>query len=209
MCCRYFLDESPELRPFVEAMNRAPLLSGMTGQLHKTAVTSGEVRPGDIVPALALSARSRTVSVYPMLWGWKQGTGLLINARLESAADKPTFRDSWQSRRCVLPAACYFEWSHFLSPEGKKRTGQKYRIGPSSGETCYLAGLYRFEGNAQIHYPVFTILTRSPSPVISSIHDRMPVLLAQQDVPDWLTGPADPERTYGMSLSDLYLTAAS
>ena len=53
MCARYFLEESPELRPYVEKMNRSPLLCMFAGA---QVVTSGEVRPGDVSPVLAMKS---------------------------------------------------------------------------------------------------------------------------------------------------------
>ena len=85
MCCRYLLEESPELRPIIEAMNRSPLavevfpLSSMR--------TEGEVRPADTAPVLARSRKGHNV-VVPMKWGFS-GKSLVINARSETAAVRP------------------------------------------------------------------------------------------------------------------------
>ena len=69
MCCRYYMEMNPELRPIVEEMNRAPLAVKMREKLGKPLTSEGEVRPTDIVPAIA-SAPSGTAKVYPMLWGF-------------------------------------------------------------------------------------------------------------------------------------------
>ena len=101
MCGRYFLEESPELRPIIEEMNRSPL---MTLFQEAAVIRNGEVRPTAVVPVIAFS-RAGKRTVYPMRWGFAGKNGLLINARVETAAEKPTFRDSWEKHRCVIPAS--------------------------------------------------------------------------------------------------------
>jgi len=93
MCCRYWADESPEIREIVEEMNRSPLVE----KWHKTTgiTTYGEIRPTNVVPVIA-SKRSGEKAVFPMKWGFS-GRTLLMNARTETAPVKATFRDVWAS----------------------------------------------------------------------------------------------------------------
>ena len=167
MCCRYWTDKSPELRKFVEEMNRSPLVE----KWHKTTgiVTHGEVRPGDVVPVIAPNRAGRR-AVFPMRWGFS-GKPLLINARSETASVKPAFRESWAGRRCIIPASWYFEWEHLTGTDGKK-TGRKYMIQPKGASAARLCGLYRIEDGL----PVFVVLTREPGEAIRFIHDRMPLI---------------------------------
>ena len=67
MCCRYWADESPEIREIVEEMNRSPLVE----KWHKTTgiTTYGEIRPTNVVPVIA-SKRSGEKAVFPMKWGF-------------------------------------------------------------------------------------------------------------------------------------------
>ena len=169
MCCRYWFDESPELRPFVEEMNRSPLVEKFveTGSI----TTQGEVRPTNVVPVIASNRRGEK-AVYPMKWGFS-GRTLLVNARSETASTKPTFSDAWKSHRCIVPASYYFEWEHLISNDGKKKTGPKYLIQPKDSAVTWMCGLYRIEEGL----PVFVILTRAPGEEIRFIHDRMPLIL--------------------------------
>ena len=190
MCGRYFLEESPELRPIVEEMNRSPLLSCFP---NAAAVTrSGEVKPSGVVPVIAMS-RAGKRTVFPMKWGFSVpkssgGVGLLINARTETAAVKPTFREAWTAHRCIVPASCYFEWQHDAA---KKATGTKYAIQPPGQAVTWLCGLYRLEDGL----PAFVILTREPGEETRFIHDRMPLILPQEQIDAWIRPGEKPEAT--------------
>lgn len=91
MCCRYYSEESPELRAIVEEMNRSPLVR----KWHNTCAVKdyGEMRPTDVVLVIAPN-RSGNRVVFPMKWGYT-GKTLLMNARTETAAEKPTFKEDW------------------------------------------------------------------------------------------------------------------
>ena len=194
MCCRYLLEESPELRPIIEAMNRSPLAGEMFPRASLR--TAGEVRPADIAPVLARS-RERHNLVVPMKWGFS-GKSLVINARSETAAVRPMFRGLWETRRCVIPASCYFEWEHRLTPEGKKVIGSKYRLQAESALT-WLCGLFRVEEGV----PCFVILTRDAGENIRFIHDRMPLILPTDAARRWLLPDADPEALLPLAQTDL------
>ena len=101
MCGRYWVDESPELREIVEQMNRSSLVEKF--EANAAITTKGEVRPTQVVPVIA-SNRAGAQTVFPMKWGFS-GKTLLINARAETAASKPTFREAWAAHRCIVPAS--------------------------------------------------------------------------------------------------------
>ena len=204
MCCRFYMESSPELRPFVEAANRSPLLFKMLEKTAKPMKTEGEIRPADLVPVLATS-RAGKPAVFPMLWGFQGKQSLLINARAETAAEKPAFRDSWQSHRCAVPASWYYEWEHLSSPDGKTRTGRKYLIQPEGSALSWLAGLYRLEDGL----PRFTVLTQEPSPEVRAIHDRMPVLFPREVISAWIRPDQDPAPLLARSLRSMILETAS
>ena len=172
MCGRYWIEpqDDAELLRIIDEMQRV--------DPELRVKMSGEVFPGDGVPALCLS-RAGNVRSFAMAWGYTMPDGKrLINARSETAAQKPMFRDSMRMRRCLLPMSAYFEW--------ERRGGAKikYRIAPQAGELHYLAGLYRFEGG----YPVCTVLTAEAAPEIAFIHHRMPVILPRDKQEAWLRG---------------------
>uniref|UniRef100_I5AXM6 SOS response-associated peptidase n=1 Tax=Eubacterium cellulosolvens (strain ATCC 43171 / JCM 9499 / 6) TaxID=633697 RepID=I5AXM6_EUBC6 len=97
MCTRFYLDDSiPELKNILEAGTRGSLAKHFLTTHGRPILTSGEVRPTDIVPVIAPNARGQR-SVFPMQWGFlaRDQRRTLFNARMETAKEKPTFRDAW------------------------------------------------------------------------------------------------------------------
>lgn len=183
MCGRFYTDDDDAQYRAVLALlyQRNPEEAALL--LRKT----GEIFPTDHVPVL-LQPGPRI-----MQWGFSRfdGKGRVINARSETALEKPMFRaplltdtsgqtsvEQLRSGRCLIPAASYFEWE---TREGKKI---KYRLRPERAGLFTFAGVYRSEAGAQT--PVFVILTAPAPEGISFIHDRMPVILPEERREDWL-----------------------
>lgn len=200
MCCRYYMEMSPELRPIVEAAQRSRLYRNNIAKIARPLITAGEVCPDSLVPVLA-SDKSGKKAVFPMLWGYHvPGIGRLIaNARVETASEKAAFREGWAAHRCVIPASWYYEWQHTLAPSGKVKTGDKYAIMPRDSRITWLCGLYRLEGN----FPHFVILTREPGESVIPIHDRMPLILPEESVDAWIDPERNPYRLLDAALTDM------
>ena len=147
-----------------------------------------------------------------MVWGFtipRRQTSL-FNARVESATEKPTFKESWEKRRCIVPASWYYEWVHLINAStGKSKTGDKYMIQAKGSNVIYLAGLYRLEEIAGIQVPVFTILTREPSDEIRFIHDRMPVMLPKEYIREWVNPNGKPEEIIRAAQTEMVFEVAS
>ena len=135
-----------------------------------------------------------------MRWGYQiPGRSLLVNARVETAAEKPSFRESWQIHRCIIPASWYYEWEHLIGNSGQKKTGDKFMIQPIGYTMTYLAGLYRMEEGL----PVFTVLTREPSEELKQIHDRMPLIFPGDLVKEWIDPKIRPESLLPYALTEM------
>ena len=196
MCCRYFVDSSETLENLVGQMPRS-----LIDKWNRTnaVLTSGEIRPTDVAPVIAPNSRGER-AVYPMKWGYAERS-LLINARMETAAVKPTFAEGWKSHRCIVPASYYFEWEHLKDlSTGKEKTGDKYMLQSRGAEITYLCGLYRIVDGL----PYFVILTREPAEEIRFIHDRMPLILPEERIDDWIRPDAKPEDVIGSAVTALY-----
>lgn len=106
----------------------------------------------------------------------------MINARVEGVENKPAFRDSFRSRRCLILADGYYEWKL----EGKRKL--PYLIKKEDSAMFFFAGLYSKYVNQQ-NEVVFTctIITKEASNDLSFIHDRMPIILSEENAKKWLT----------------------
>ena len=160
--------------------------------LHRT----GQLR-------LGTDLQRRTITELPIIrtyatnrielakWGfwpeeWKHSTRVRaqINARLETAAEKPMFASSFQTRHCPVIADGYYEWR---TVAGRK---QPYRITLKTGEPFAMAGIYAREptgfDTAEKNPVNFAILTTKANEAVSHIHDRMPVILPLGRENQWL-----------------------
>ena len=168
MCGRYNFSKnssSPMVRKVLENL-----------QNRQIEAKTGEVNPGDIAAVIAINRKLEPQS-FGMKWGYRLPDGKLIfNARSETAAQKAMFADGMRQRRCLIPADCYYEWKK--TAQGK----QKYQLAPSDANGFFLAGIYRIEQGSA----VFSVLTKEPVESIAFIHHRMPVILPNEAMSDWL-----------------------
>ncbi|MCR5595554.1 MAG: SOS response-associated peptidase [Lachnospiraceae bacterium] len=201
MCTRYYIEKDiPAFADISHKVKNSALADRIIHTMAKPIITSGEVRPTDIVPVIAPD-RHGNRSAFPMKWGYTlpKSNKPVVNARSETAADKPMFKDDWRSHRCIVPSSWYFEWEHFTSADGKTITGDKYMFQPLGSTITYLCGLYRFEND----FPVFAILTREPSAEIRRFHDRMPLILPEDRIDEWINPESVPEDILPYVLTDI------
>ena len=105
-----------------------------------------------------------------------------INARAETISEKPSFREAFQKRRCLVPADGFWEWETI----GKKKIPWKFTR-PDGEEFC-LAGLWESWMDEGKPLETFTIITTSPNGLVSPVHNRMPVILSPNEAEIWLEG---------------------
>jgi putative SOS response-associated peptidase YedK len=117
----------------------------------------------------------------------------MINARAETAAEKPSFRSAFRKRRCLVLADGFYEWQ---KAGGKK---QPYLFRLAGGEPFAFAGLWEHWGKDGKGIDSCTILTTDPNGLVKPLHDRMPVILSPRDFDLWL----DPKVEKGPELQAL------
>ncbi|MCL1790379.1 MAG: SOS response-associated peptidase [Peptococcaceae bacterium] len=169
MCGRFYIEiEESELREIAEEVEKT--LSAYPEQI--TLKMNGEIFPTNTVPVQTGSNRYQ-----PMKWGF---TGFdsrpVINARSETVFQKPMFRESMGTRRCLIPAGGYYEWQK----DGGQKIKHRFFV---PGQSLYLAGCYRKEQGDNL--PRFVILTRQAINGVAAIHDRMPVIVPKERRERW------------------------
>jgi len=153
------------------------------------------------VPVIHQNPKEPIRELSLMRWGlipsWAKDSSVaasMINARSETAATKPAFRDGLKSRRCLIPANGFYEWKR----DGK--TKQPFCFEVNQGQLFAFAGLWdRWKDSNGNWIKTCSILTTTPNAVTSAVHDRMPVILDPNNYDVWL----DPGMTDAGTASDL------
>jgi len=159
------------------------------------------IAPTQPVPVIRQHPKEPVRQISSMLWGliphWAKdasGTASTINARSETAATKPAFRDPLKLRRCLIPADGFYEWKKMPSSK------QPYCFEVNDGQLFAFAGLWDGWKDANGNWVrTCSILTTMPNAMTSAIHDRMPVILNPDSYDLWL----DPGMTNVQVVSEL------
>ncbi len=214
MCGRFVLAISGEA--IAASMGAAPLLPAFVEALAAWQ-PRWNIAPSSVIPVVRAASEGRR-ELLLMRWGlvpaWASDATMgqrLTNARADSIAIKPAFRDAWRRRRCLIPATAWYEWQ--AQPDGGRK--RPYAFASSSGEPLALAGIWEHwvrRERQRDAAPVVTepslfdalpphaeradadedailsiaIITTEANACVGSVHDRMPVLIAPEDRDRWL-----------------------
>jgi putative SOS response-associated peptidase YedK len=146
------------------------------------------IAPTQPIPVIRQHPKEPVRQLSIMRWGlipsWAKDPSVgasMINARSETAATKPAFRDALKSRRCLIPADGFFEWMR----TGKAK--QPYCFEVNNGELFAFAGLWdRWKDASGKAVETCSILTTTPNAVTAAVHDRVPVILDPDNYDLWL-----------------------
>jgi putative SOS response-associated peptidase YedK len=152
------------------------------------------ISPTTTIPFISESKNGSTTRAINLAsWGlipsWAKDSSRqvnAINARVETVSEKPTFREAFKSRRCLVPVSGYYEWATEL---GRYRPKQPFFISNKENKTLAIAGIYEEWINPESNQPLTTaaIITRAAVGIVAPIHNRMPVILPNTLWADWLT----------------------
>jgi len=211
MCGRYAITATAErIEEAFDAVWEVASLDAGRGTSARASLPRFNVAPTQVAPVVRVTADAsarRTVAL--MRWGlvpsWAQDESIgnrLINARVETAASKPSFRSAWKKRRCLVPITHFYEWRR----DGERKqpmaicaaqagAAARHDAGGGAGASrepggvadaaalLALAGLWeRWHDELES----FTILTTQPSDLMRPIHDRMPLILPPARWQQWL-----------------------
>ena len=173
------------------------LVSGLTvpPQLTDADKPRYNLAPSQSAWVAREQAETRERELVPLKWGlvphWAKDVKLgykLINARSETAAEKPAFRDAMRYRRCLVAADGWYEWR--VTAAGKVPTFIQHTVQGGEIVPFFFAGLWAsWRDKAEPDgdwLETFTILTREASPELRAVHDRMPVVLPASAYETWI-----------------------
>ncbi|HZP62539.1 MAG TPA: SOS response-associated peptidase [Terriglobales bacterium] len=157
--------------------------------------------PTQNVPVIRQHPKEPVRQIATMRWGlvphWAKDASIAastINAKSETAATRPAFRDPLKFRRCLIPADGFYDWSR------KGKAKQPFCFEVNDGELFAFAGLWDGWRDASGQWiKTCSILTTTPNAVTSAVHDRMPVILDRESYDLWL----DPGVTNVQVVSEL------
>ena len=163
---------------------------------------SWNVCPTQASPVLLPGEGANAARVEDMRWGllppWAKDAKIgasMINARLETVATKPAFRNAWKSRRCLVPISSYYEWR---LEHGIK---QPYRIHDPTSHVLMLAGLWeRWKAPDGDWVHTFATITCAALDPMLQLHDRTPLMLPPEALRDWLHGTVDDAQRIAMTV---------
>jgi putative SOS response-associated peptidase YedK len=176
--CGRFVLETP-LKATAEIFN---------AQMAESLVTvpNFNIRPSENISVLVSNSGKRKLG--QMRWGfvphWYKSVAdgpLLFNARAETLAEKPAFRDACRRRRCLIPADGFYEWKKTVGSKSKP-----FYVRRSDRQQMIFAGIWQFSDDCEDRIPTCTIITVPASEQILGIHNRMPLLIDPSDWAGWL-----------------------
>jgi putative SOS response-associated peptidase YedK len=183
MCGRYALHSNPEVVALLFGLSEVPAY----GPRYNIAPS-----------AQVLIVRQNEAAM--VRWGlvprWAKDPAIGVkmkNARAESVAEKPSFREAYRKRRCLIPANGFYEWK----PEGGRK--QPYYIYPSGGALFAFAGLWEQWQDLQ----TCTVITTDANEKMAAVADRMPVIVSPAEYSAWLAGDEIPLRACPGSAIDI------
>jgi len=168
MCGRYQFsaEQSDEIRQIIQEVQ------DRLGSQAAKAVPQGEIKPGCEMPVL-IPLEGEAPMPELMVWGFRTAKSLLINARAETALEKPIFAESARYRHCIVPSTGFYEW------DGDRR---KFRFTLPQSQTLYMAGIYDVRDGV----PCYCILTTAANDSMREVHGRMPLVLEREQIVPWL-----------------------
>jgi putative SOS response-associated peptidase YedK len=185
MCGRYAILEEEailEMREIINQVNRN--FAGRSG-----LAAAGEIAPSQTAPVLR--GEDGKVRLDVMKWGfpkWDGTTGVIINARTETVLEKRMFRESFQTRRIVIPSSGFYEWDH-------RQPGHRDKyFFTLPGQVVYMAGFFNLfpsDSDACEKQERFVIMTIPAVEPVAGFHDRMPLIMPKSFIRTWLDPRAE------------------
>ncbi|RHU83540.1 SOS response-associated peptidase [Ruminococcus sp. OM08-7] len=162
MCSRYYIDPG-----MMEDISR--VVQNIDGRIR---LVQGDIRPTDVAPVIGQSEYGLELGM--CRWGYplSKGKNPVINARVETVMDKPSFQNGILYHRLLIPTDGFYEWNS---------QKEKSTFSRSDSSVLYMAGFCDWFKNERR----FVILTTAANDSMKKTHDRMPLILEKEQIADW------------------------
>lgn len=165
MCGRYYIDDktTSEIEKIVNRIEN---------RLNRPE-KARDVYPSDTAPAIW--SEDRNMILQEMIWGFPhfQKQGVVFNARSETLLEKRMFQESTKSRRCIIPVKSFYEWD---------RVKNKVTYEREDKNIMFLAGIWSCYEDKNC----FVIITTSANSSVKDVHERMPLILENNELENWI-----------------------
>lgn len=177
MCGRYYIDDETMqqieklVRHLDQKLKKEPNPSDFRSEVRLPRL--GDIYPSQQAPVI--TGCNEEFSAELFTWGFPgfDKKNLIINARSETVLEKRSFKDSIQKTRCAIPVSGFYEWN---------QRKEKYTFTRPDGKGFYLAGFHKkFDGEER-----FVILTTEANDSMKGVHSRMPLILEESELKDWI-----------------------
>ena len=164
MCGRYYIESGweGEIEDVVQDIDRRIRQEQFIGDVH----------PTDLAPVIEMENQRLKLNICRWGYSLSKGKNLVINARVESVLDKPSFKNGIQYHRILIPASGFYEWNRLK----EKNTFSRY-----DAPVLYMAGFCDWFENERR----FVIMTTAANESMIKVHDRMPLILEKGQLKDW------------------------
>jgi putative SOS response-associated peptidase YedK len=172
MCGRYSLHSNPEVVALMFGLSEVPAYQPRYNIAPASQVLIARQEGG---------LRAAAMVKWGLVPRWAKDPAMgarMNNARAETVAEKPSFREAYRKRRCLIPASGFYEWK---LENGLK---QPYYIHPADGELFAFAGLWEQWNDLQ----TCAIITTDANEKMAAVHERMPVIVSPAEYSSWLSG---------------------
>ncbi len=166
MCGRYYIESGweGEIEDVVQDIDRRIRQEQFIGDVH----------PTDLAPVIEMENQRLKLNICRWGYSLSKGKNLVINARVESVLDKPSFKNGIQYHRILIPASGFYEWNQLK---------EKNMFTRSDSTVMYLTGFCDWFENERR----FVILTMAANESMKKVHDRMPLILEKEQLRDWFS----------------------
>ena len=200
---RYFIEKDDAyLGRIVDEVNRSRLMDRFHAKKAMYLQRYYEIVPGEIVATIAPNQFGHC-GFYAMVWGFNLGDPLreTHSVKIENIEKDSRYSEDFRKHRCVLPASYFVERKHIYGNDGSVKYGKDYIVQPAGAARTFLCGFYRIDPDERLPYCVL-LSAPAPSEYRKEMSDRIPLIISDTLVDDWINPEANPKDIITQRITD-------